>query len=204
MLYPKIPTQIKGGSHDIVNMECVASIEQATLDFQSLQKRLKAINDWHSFSKEIKTKFILINSKTRECTEELAVGNLIKIDIPGPGNPSGSGYDWTEIIDLQNGLDNDHSPFFAITIKPCPAPESEDETVAHFYKEESTNTFIVRRVGTCIYAEVHGRNQIENTSDVPVMDLVRNKAVAIGSKLGFGNLNWAGFNIALLKPFPNN
>lgn len=204
MLYPKIPAQIKGDSHDIVDMECADSIKEASLDFQSLQKRLKAVNDWHSFSKEVKTKFTLINSTTKERTEELAIGNLIRIDIPGPGNPSGSGYDWTEIIDLQNGLDNDQCPFFAITVKPCTAPKGDNETIAHFYQEESTSTFIVRRIGTCIYAEVHGRNQIENTSDVPIMDSVRNKAVVIGRKFGFGSLNWAVFTKALLKPFRNN
>ena len=93
------------------------------------------------------------------------------------------------------------SPFLAFTIRPCPAPDSDEKTVAHFYNKESTNTFIVRRIGTCIYAEVHGRNQIENTSDAPLLDIVRNKAVAIGSKFGIGHLNWIGFASALLEPF---
>ncbi len=88
-----------------------------------------------------------------------------------------------------------------MTLKPCPAPEGTDETVAHFYSGASTNTFVIRRVGTCIYAEVHGRNEIENTSEVPVLDSVRNKAVAIGGKLGLGKMNWQGFTKALLEPF---
>ena len=201
MNYPNIPAQLKGGCHNIVSMQCANSVDIAIDNFKKLQLRLKSVNEWESFSAKIKAEFFLIDSETTKSTTELKVGNFIKIDIPGPGSPSGSGYDWTEIIDVQNGMEIQDSPFFAFTIRPCPAPDSDEETVAHFYNKESTNTFIVRRIGTCIYAEVHGRNQIENTADAPLLDIVRNKAIAIGSKLGFGSLNWMGFVSALLEPF---
>ncbi len=201
MMYPSIPAQLKGESHTIVSMQCANTVAIAINYFEELQLRLKAINEWDSFSSKIKAKFFLIDSETSEITTELKVGNLIKIDVPGPGSPSGKGYDWTEIIDIESGLEDKVSPFLAFTIRPCPAPDSDEKTVAHFYNKESTNTFIVRRIGTCIYAEVHGRNQIENTSDAPLLDIVRNKAVAIGSKFGIGHLNWIGFASALLEPF---
>ena len=147
-MYPNIPTQLKGGSHNIVSMQCANSIGIAETYFEQLQYRLKSVNEWDSFSEKVKAKFFLIDS-----------------------------------------------------LRPCPAPNSDAETVAHFYNKDSTNTFIVRRIGTCIYAEVHGRNQIENTSEGPILDIVRNKAIAIGSKFGFGSLNWIGFANALLEPF---
>ena len=203
MIYPNIPAQLKGGYHNIVSMQCANTVDIAVNYFEQLQQRLKAVNEWDSISEKIKTKFFLLDSSTYQPTTDLKVGNLIKIDIPGPGSPSGSGYDWTEIIDIQIGVENKENPFFAFTIKPCPAPNSDVDTVAHFYNRESTNTFIVRRIGTCLYAEVHGRNQIENTSDAPLLDIVRNKAVAIGSKFGIGSLNWIGFAGALLEPFEN-
>ena len=201
MIYPNIPIQLKGGSHDIVSMQCADTIDSAINDFEKLLLRLKAVNEWDSLSPKIKAEFFLIDSETAQTTTELKVGHLIKIDIPGPGSPSGSGYDWTEITDIQNGMEHQETPFFAFTIRPCPAPDSDKDTVAHFYNKESTNTFIVRRIGTCIYVEIHGRNQIENTSDAPLLDIVRNKAVAIGSKFGIGSLNWIGFASALLEPF---
>ena len=111
-----------------------------------------------------------------------------------------SGYDWTRIIDIQTGEESQNFPFLAIRIKPCPAPDAKDQPVAHFYNDEASNTFIVRRMGTCLYAEVHGRNEIENTNDVPVLDFVRNKAIALGSKHGLGGLNWLGFTQAILSP----
>lgn len=201
MFHPNIPPQIKGGFHDTVSMHCMNTVETAIAGYEKLEVRLRSVNEWHTFSDNVKAKFTLFDPKTKQPTNSLTKGNLIQIDIPGIGNPSGSGHDWTKIIDIQIGEEEQAYPFLVLTIRPCPAPDATDETVAHFYKEESTNTFIVRRVGTCIYAEVHGRNETENTSGVPVLDTLRNKAVAIGSKLGIGKINWLGFTKALLEPF---
>lgn len=63
------------------------------------------------------------------------------------------------------------------------------------------NSVVVRRIGSCIYTEVCGRNEIENMSDAPSLDGMRNKAVAIGSQIGLGELNWLGFTKAFLEPF---
>ncbi len=200
MLYPTIPTQLHGDFQDIVSIKCLDTIEEAVKEFEKLENRLRSVNEWHTFSEKIKTKFALFDPETNKSSTILKIGNLIKIDIPGPGNPSGSGYDWTRIIDIQTGEESQNFPFLAIRIKPCPAPDAKDQPVAHFYNDEASNTFIVRRMGTCLYAEVHGRNEIENTNDVPVLDFVRNKAIALGSKHGLGGLNWLGFTQAILSP----
>lgn len=196
-----IPNQIKGGSHDTVSMLCANTEELASSIYQEVVARLKLVNDWHTFSDEIKAKFALLDSATNQPTSNLKKGNFVRIDIPGIGSPSGGGFDWTQITDVQSSKSEDEFPFFLFTLKPCPAPDTDEKTVAHFYKSSSSNTFIIRRIGNCIYTEVHGRNETQNTSDVPILDTARNKAVAIGSKMGIGNLNWVGFTNALLKPF---
>lgn len=201
MVHPNIPTQFKGGFHDTVSMHCADTVDTAMDRYEKLQVRLSSVNEWHTFSDKVKAKFALFDPGTKRPINGLNEGNLIRIDVPGIGNPSGSGYDWTKIIDIQTGGEERAYPFLLLTVRPCPAPDAPDGTVAHFYNGESTNTFIVRRVGTCIYAEVHGRNETENTVDVPILDSVRNKAVAIGSKMGLGSLNWLGFTKALLEPF---
>ncbi|KKL96180.1 hypothetical protein LCGC14_1847050, partial [marine sediment metagenome] len=180
MDYPNIPQQTKGEFNDVVNMFCANSEKEAFDAYQILENRLTAVNDWHELSDKVKTSFSLFSANGTKNTSDLDNGNHIRIDIPGIGNPSGSGYDWTEITEVQTSSANAKDPFFLITIKPCPAPDSKNDSVAHFYTDDSTNTFIVRKLGNCIYAEVHGRNEMENTSDVPIKDSVRNKAVAIG------------------------
>lgn len=203
MNYPSVPDQIKGDCHDIVSMQYANTLASALVNFDALLNRLKSVNEWHDFSDKIKAKFQLHDPDGTPCNSSLKVGQLISISIPGPGNPSGHGKDWTEIIEIQDFATQDNLPFYGFTLKPCAAPDAEDDVVAHFYKGESTNTFIVRRIDKCIYIEVIGRNQLENTSDVPMLDLVRNKAVALGSKFGIGNLNWLGFTNALLEPMRN-
>jgi len=196
-----IPRQIKGGSHDTVSMFCANTVEGAKEYYRKLEARFKSINEWHALSDKVKTKFTLFDGKTNKPTNSLEEGNLVRIEVPGIGNPSGGGYDWTEIIDIRTNGEERSLPFFSMTLKPCSAPGDTNETIAHFYSEASTNTFVIRRVGACIYAEVHGRNETENTSEVPVLDTVRNKVVAIGGMLGLGEMNWQGFTMALLEPF---
>lgn len=203
MCHPNIPLQVQGESHDTVSMHCANSAETAAESYRKLEDRFRSVNAWHTLSDKVKAKFTLFDGNTERPTTSLKEGNFIRIDVPGIGNPSGRGYDWTRITDIRTREENPSFPFLAVTIRPCSAPDRSGGTVAHFYNEESTNTFIIRKVGTCIYAEVHGRNEIENTSEVPVLDISRNKAVAIGGKLGLGKINWLGFTQALLEPFEN-
>lgn len=198
---PNIPCQIKGGSHDTVSMFCTDRLESAIEYYEKLEARFKSINEWHAFSDKVKAEFTMFDGKTNRPTNSLEIGNLIRIDVPGIGNLSGGGYDWTQITDIRTDGEERSLPFFSMTLRPCSAPGDMDETVAHFYSGDSTNTFVIRRIGTCIYAEVHGRNETENTSGVSVLDAVRNKVVAIGGMLGLGKMNWQAFTKALLEPF---
>jgi len=201
MRHPNIPKQISGNYQDIVKMQCSNTLLEASNNFKLLHKRLINVNNWHSLSTKVKSNYQLIDSRTAEFTEDLKIGNYLRIDIPGPGSPIGNGYDWTKIVDIESELENDDSPFFSFTVKPSPSPNSERENIAHFYDNNSSNTFIIRKIGTCIYAEIHGRNERENTSNVPILDKVRNKAVALGGKIGLSDLNWMGLTEALLETF---
>ena len=200
MNYPVLPSQFKGSSHDIVSMHCANTLKKARNNYEILKHRLQAVNKWHTFSEKIRAEFFLVNPNTFLETTSFSTGNLVKIDIPGPPSPSGKGYDWTEITEIQEDENDDNYQFYAFTLRPCANPETKSDTISHFYNAEATNTFVIRRLGNCIYIEAHGRNQTENTSDVPLLDQVRNKAIAVGSKLGLGSLNWLGFTSALLEP----
>lgn len=152
-------------------------------------------------SDKVKTSFSLFSSDGTRNPGKVGHGNLIRIDTLGAGNPSGNGYDWTEVIEIRASETNSKDNYYSVTIRPCAAPGAERDTVAHFYTDQSTNTFIVSKVRCCLYAEVHDRNEVENISDVPTSDKIGNKAVAIGCKFGLGSINWLAFTGALLEPF---
>lgn len=200
MKYPKIPQHLKGESHDIVNMKCVDSDKSAEELYQDVVIRLKTVKEWHSYSDKVKAKFVIINPDTGVETDEFEIGYLVRIEIPGPGTVSGNGFDWTKITNIQTNKNRDDMAYFAMTLKPCSPPNANSDVIAHFYKEKSSNTFIIRKIGDCIYAEVHGRNETINISDVPLMDSIRNIGINIGSKIGLGGLNWLALTEGLLNP----
>lgn len=203
MKYPKIPKHTKGESQDIVNMVCENIESSAFEKFRAVKERLLLVDKWHTFSEDIKAEFYLVDENDSAISNNFEIGNYIKIDIPGPGNPSGEGFDWTEIIKIQDGTNEDICPYFSFTIKPCAPPNNSKNSTAHFYTDETSNTFILRCVANCVYLEVHSRNEIENTEDVPILDKIRNKAIALGGIVGLGNLNWAAFTKGLLEPSEN-
>ncbi len=125
--YPDIPHRTEGGSHDTVSIYCANSVETAIDYYEKLKARFKSVNEWHAFSDKVKAEFSLFNGRTALPIGRFEKGNLIRIDVPGIGNPSGGGYDWTEIVDIQTGGEEWSSPFLCMTLRPCPAPGS------HFY-----------------------------------------------------------------------
>ena len=72
--------------------------------------------------------------------------------------------------------------------------------VAHFYSDEATSNFIVRRDGTKVTAGVYGRNEKPNVkkSDT-VIDKIRNAVVGTGGVSGFSKLQWKALVSGLLE-----
>jgi len=186
MNHPKFPARLQGSAHDTVSMYCCDTEEQVQTLFRIAQSRLLDINHWHELSDQIKADFQLCDQEGFELREKPSVGNLICINIPGPGHPSGHGYDWVRIIEVEDRVESDQ--YLSFTIQPCGPPNKSTEQPAHFYEEQATNTFVVRRVHQCIMAEVHGRNEVDNTQEGKLADRVRNQLIAWGGKLGMGKI----------------
>jgi hypothetical protein len=109
-------------------------------------------------------------------------GDYIRIDIPGPGPTAGEGYDWV-VIEI---LDEDElRQVTSMKVRPSAHPPGDDEQVAHFLKNSSTNTLQVKLNDLNVRAEQHGRNEEANNETGIVLDNLRNTMVGWGSKLGF-------------------
>lgn len=86
-----------------------------------------------------------------------------------------------------------------MTLQPCANPTSDDPDTAHFYQADSTNTLVIKRLGNCVLAAAHGRNEVNNTSEVPLLDRTRNKMVTLGAKLGLGAVQWQTLTDAFVQ-----
>ncbi|PPK88293.1 hypothetical protein CLV84_1258 [Neolewinella xylanilytica] len=181
-----IPGRREGSHHDTVSMHCLDS--GAGQAFEQLSTRLYEIDRWKELNDGIRTEFRLCGDSGEPVQRPPRPGDFIRIDLVGPGSPSGAGYDWVRITAINAG--EVPTPWASLTITPCANPAGNDRTIAHFYAEGATNTFIVRQIGQCVTAEVHGRNERPNVHDGPVLDRLRNEAVALAGKVGISKMQW--------------
>jgi hypothetical protein len=181
---------------DSVNLN---SAKEANSFFRVVKDRLLNVNHWKEWAGAFSAGFQLTDQQGNEIDTPPQQGNFFKIDIPAPGITSGEGYDWVQIEEVKEEVNNDVE-FLAIRVRPAPSPLNEKKDVAHFYTDEATSNFIVRRDGTKVTAGVYGRNEKPNVkkSDT-VIDKIRNAVVGTGGVSGFSKLQWKALVSGLLE-----
>ncbi len=192
-----VPAQREGNAYDTISERLFPTEKLAKSHFQVVRKRLLAINHWHKMAGEEKATFELIDGRGEKVERMPAIGDFMRIDIPGPMNHSGDGFDWVKIEDILEDEEL-HEEFISIRIRPSSNPERPTEETAHFFDDVATSTFVVKRENNKISAEVHGRNEKPNLEDVSLIDKIRNTFVAFGGILGASKIQWKSFTDGLL------
>lgn len=192
-----VPAQREGNAYDTISERIFPTDKMAKSHFQVVRKRLLAINYWHEIGGEEKATFELIDGRGQQVERIPAIGDYIKIDIPGPMNQSGDGYDWVKIEDILED-EEIHEEFISIRVRPSSNPENRNGETAHFFDDSATSTFVVKRENNKLTAEVHGRNEKPNLEEVSLMDKIRNTFVAFGGILGASKIQWKSFTDGLL------
>jgi hypothetical protein len=199
-----IPSQKEGQQTDTVAERVLDDLQTAQFYFNIAKHRLLDVNNWHQIGKIEASVFCLVNERGDKVDSLASVGNYFKIDIPGPGSKAGDGYDWVKIESIQEikneGLDKEA---LIMKVRPASNPQNDVDDVAHFLKSEATSTFIVARQGNKIAAEVHGRNELPNSSVASLIDKVRNTLIGIGAILGISILQWKLLTEGITSLTPN-
>ena len=186
MNYPAYPPRRTGNHHDTVSVHCTEG--DAGRAYARLRSQLLDIHGWEAMNDALHTSFALCDGAGIEIYREPVPGDFIRIDLRGPGSPSGEGYDWVVVTEVSE--QQSEPEWTALTVRPCRPPGTGSGPIAHFFTEEATNTFVVRRLGNCLYAEVHGRNERTNLPEDSLRDRLRNRAVALAGRVGFGKVQW--------------
>ncbi|WP_379090672.1 hypothetical protein [Pedobacter sp. UC225_65] len=183
-----IPSQVKGSKLDVTAQTSFGTREGAAAFFEYVKKRLSNVDNWAKLCGTEATTFELLN---RDGTGRgrFEVGDLIKIDIPGPGSGVGNGYDWVEIEIIESGSDA-KGQYFGFMVRPTNNPERPLDGVAHFFDKSASSSFIARLSGYTVTAEMHGRNEEPNSSEPGFFDSIRNIAVGYGAKVGLSYPQW--------------
>jgi hypothetical protein len=195
-----VPGQREGAQTNATETVAAASEQQAKELFIKAKQRLLDINSWHTFAGAGSATFRLTDEKGDGVSRPPQKGDLICIDIPGPGPAAGDGDDWVEIEAIDDSSDpSSTTESIAIRVRPAPNPATASNDTAHFYTSAATSSFVVQREGNKVFAAEHGRNEVPNTSEAgKVIDKARNTAVALGAMAGMSEIQWKALVKGLL------
>lgn len=193
-----IPVNTKGKETDLDHSVSLPDKEQALDCFRRAYKRLLNPPVWHELSGALSADFVLTDEKGEELERLLLEGDYIRINIPGPGNATGDGYDWVKVETVEDKTNADaEEERLGIKVRACDNPTNANNNTAHFFKSDATSSFIIHRNGNTVTASYHGRNEVPNTKTDKTTDNVRNAMVATGAIAGLSELQWS----ALIKGF---
>jgi hypothetical protein len=194
-----IPEHQEGTAVDVEDFIEFTTEEEGRAFFQQVKERLLNITDWHQHAGALSASFTLTDQHGNEVERKPQKGDHFKIKIPAPGIQTGEGYDWVQIEDIlesAEGVDECTS----IRVRPTSSPVNENRDVAHFYTDEATSNFIVKRQGRKVIVGVYGRNEKPNVKTADgLLDKVRNALVGTGGVTGFSKLQLRALVNGLLK-----
>jgi hypothetical protein len=144
---PMIPKQEEGGSSNTESEQHLSSEEKAKEFYEVVRARLLHVNRWQDHAGPASASFQLLDKTGKEADRIVQAGDYFQITVPGPGPVAGDGKDFVQveaISDTENEV--------AIKVRPAPSPLNNQEDVAHFFKEEATSSFVVKREGSKVIA----------------------------------------------------
>lgn len=195
-----VPSQKKGtqtGANATIELQ---SLEEATKLFKTAKYRLLDINQWDKLCGAASATFQLTDKSGNNYSGPPRIGDLIRIDLPGPGTVSGEGYDWVRIEAFEDKSDSvSENESFAFRVRPIQSPDATDKEVSHFYTDDATSSFIIKRDRNRIEASEKGRNEKTNTDAQSFFDKIRNVFVAAGAKNGLAYPQWKSLVEGLIQ-----
>ena len=192
-----IPPQDEGGMSDTVASRAFDDERTAQNAFSLLLQRFIAVEQWHQYAGWGTADFILTDGNGVPINRNVQEGDHFRINIPAPGNTEGDGYDWVKVEKILHA-EEENGEGYLIRVRPANNPQDPETEVSHFFSDEATSSFIIRRIGNTIYAEVHGRNEHANTDEVGFIDKARNAIVALFAKTAFSKFQWKSLVDGLL------
>jgi hypothetical protein len=193
-----IPEQTTGIATNTESETLLPDEDAAKRFFEVVRQRLLHVNGWQKLAGEATASFQLTDAAGEPVDRTPQPGDHLKIDIPGPGSQSGDGYDWVqiEVVEEEHEPDSDCQ---LIRVRPATNPTNDKADVAHFFSEEATSSFVVKREGTKITAGVYGRNEKPNTAAETIVDKIRNTTIATGAISGFAKIQWKSLVNGLVR-----
>lgn len=200
LIIPGVPEQVKGSFHDSESYRDFHSSETALENYQILKAHFTSVNNWKTYCDGNSADFKLFDGSGNPIDRKPQEDDLIRIDIPGPGNPESGGYEWVKITKISDqSLLPDEIESLLIKCVPTKIPgQNENEHISHFYSVDSASTFKIARGKKFIKIGVYGRNETPNMNTT-FNGKIRNLLIALGGMFGMSKTQWKIFAEKMLK-----
>lgn len=186
-----LPPQESGAETNTEHSTDAGDEAAATALFEQARQRLLNVNEWENLCGTGSAAFQLTDSVGKDVERSAQETDHFKIDIPGPGTITGDGYDWVRIERIEEKNDRaGNQQLVVMQVRPATNPNNSKNDVAHFFNEEATSNFMVRRKGNIVTAAVYGRNESPNTAAEKGIDKARNAMVALSAMAGISKIQW--------------
>lgn len=195
---PLIPAQQTGASSDTDATATFDSIEKAKEFYETAKQRLIQVNNWQKWAGPATAHFQLTDAAGNDVDRTVQENDHFKIDIPGPGSVTGDGFDWVQLEKIEETAAGEKEQI-SIQVRPATNPNNNRQDIAHFFGEEASSCFIVKRDGNTVTAAVHGRNEKPNMDAEKLVDKARNAAVATGAVAAGSKLQWKSLVNGLVR-----
>lgn len=193
-----VPPQFTGQEIETEATQVLTTEADAERLYNSAKKKLLEVNNWNKVAGVVTAQFQIIDEEGKEVSREVRKGDHLRIDIPGPGNKEGDGYDWVFVEELKE-IRNGSVQSVGFRVRPDKNPFGEKNETAHFYSKEATSSFIVTRENAKVISWIVDRNLLPNTDSGSLVDKVRDVAVGISAIAGFSKVQWQGLADGLIE-----
>lgn len=185
----KVPGQHSGKQMDLKASRSFKSAEK-TLDlYHTVRHRLLHPDSWDEITRVPGTEFKLVDSSGRQLQRGLREGDYLRINIPGPGSPSGEGYDWVQVDNVTEEASGKEA-MISVTLRPAPNPKNDDPEVAHFFTGLASSTLSAEARNREVITRYSGRNEHINEKNENLSDKIRNIIVGMLAKAGASKVQW--------------
>jgi hypothetical protein len=159
-----LPLQEMGRSTVIQAQVSVGKDSDGREIFERATQRLLDVNEWTDHCGALSAGFQLTDDEGEPLMGRAAVGDYIRIDLPGPSTWEGRGYDWVKIEKIEQPAVLAPGAISLLQVRPCPNPQVKGSTAtAHYLQSYATSTFIIEWQDKKVSATVYRRNEVPNT-----------------------------------------
>ena len=193
-----IPGQFKGQELEVEASQVAGNETAAQSLYELAKKKLFSVNDWHRIVAGLTARFQIVDQDGNEVSRNVNKGDYLRINIPGPGNKEGDGYDWVVVEELKE-INKGSFQAAGFRVRPTENPFGKKNETAHFYSNETTSSFIITRENVKVVSWIVDRNMLPNTEAESIVDKVRDVMVGVSGIAGFSKVQWQGLADGLLE-----